>query len=119
MEGDPDRDLIAAITLDVMKCLDRSGFFGKLDDCLCPKEASYSREVCCGTYKLSESILRTCGFDSSEFDDTSMCSNHREDVVTARFCTTWRNQADWNPSIALRRVGSRSAQSTRRTLLPT
>lgn len=69
MEAGPDQDLVTSITPDVMKCLDREGFFEKLDDKLCPKEGSNPRECCRGDHKLSESILRTAGFESSALTD--------------------------------------------------
>jgi hypothetical protein len=52
-----------------MKCLECSSFFERLDDLLCPGDDSHHREDCCGDYKLSESILRTSGFEPSEFAD--------------------------------------------------
>jgi hypothetical protein len=69
MGADPDPDLIASITPDVMRCLDDSGFFEKLDDVLCPKDESRSAESCSGDYELSESILRASGFEKSDFED--------------------------------------------------
>ena len=69
MEAGPGDDLITSITPDVMKSLDRSGFFQKLDDLLCPKDASLLRESCSGDYRLSESVLREAGFDSEELAD--------------------------------------------------
>jgi hypothetical protein len=69
MESDADRELIASITPDVMKCLVRSGFFEKLDDLLCPKDGSHQREGCRRDYKLSESVLLASGFERTDFDD--------------------------------------------------
>jgi len=69
MGADPDPDLIASITPDVMRCLDDSGFFEKLDDVLCPKDEYRSAESCSGDYELSESILRASGFEKSDFED--------------------------------------------------
>src|SRR5229473_2181169 len=54
MGAGPDPDLIASITPDVMRCLDDSGFFEKLDDALCPKDESHTAESCSGNYELSE-----------------------------------------------------------------
>jgi hypothetical protein len=65
----PDDDLIASITPDVMRCLDQSNFFEKLDDVLCPEDDSHPRESCSGDYRLSESILRASGFEVSDFAD--------------------------------------------------
>jgi len=69
MDADSDNDLIADITPDVMECLERSKFFGKLDDILSPIDGSQPHESCLGNYKLSESILRAAGFDSSDLGD--------------------------------------------------
>jgi Protein of unknown function (DUF2695) len=69
MEDGPDSDLIASITPDVMRCLDDSGFFEKLDDVLCPKDESHTAKSCSGDYALSESILRASGLEESDFGD--------------------------------------------------
>jgi len=69
MEADPDHDLIASITSDVMKCLQRSKFFEKLDDILSPSDGSQPQEICNGNYRLSEAILQESGFGSSDFAD--------------------------------------------------
>jgi len=69
MGAGPDPDLIASITPDVMRCLDDSGFFEKLDDVLCPKDDSHNAESCSGTYELSESILRASGFEESDLGE--------------------------------------------------
>ena len=69
MDADLDDDFVASITPDVMKCLDRSLFFEKLDDVLCPKDCSEVRQGCGSDYKLSESILLASGFDASDLVD--------------------------------------------------
>jgi Protein of unknown function (DUF2695) len=69
MEADRDHDLISSITPDVMTCLERSGFFHKLDDLLSPEHHSQSRADCSGDYRLSKSVLQAVGFDSSELTD--------------------------------------------------
>lgn len=69
MDGSSDPEFVTSITPDVMRCLDNSGFFEKLDDLLCPKEGSKLPESCSGDYKLSESILRASGFEVSDFAD--------------------------------------------------
>jgi Protein of unknown function (DUF2695) len=66
---DPHHDLILSITPDVMTCLERSGFFHKLDDLLCAEDQSQPRTDCAGDYQLSERILRADGFDSTELAD--------------------------------------------------
>jgi len=69
MTADPDDDLIPSITPDVMKRLERSGFFEKLDGLLCPTDPTQARERCSGDYRLSETILRASGFDSAALSD--------------------------------------------------
>lgn len=69
MDADPGHDLISSITPDVMICLDRAGFFRKLDDVLCPADGSPAGESCGGDYTLSKSILQAAGFDSSDLGD--------------------------------------------------
>ena len=69
MDADLDHDFVASITPDVMKCLDRSLFFEKLDDVLCPKDGSEARQGCGLDCKLSESILLASGFDASDLVD--------------------------------------------------
>jgi hypothetical protein len=64
-----DRDLIAAITPDVMKCLAKWKFFEALDDRLCPADESKVRERCAGNYAISEAILHALGRDDMEFAD--------------------------------------------------
>jgi hypothetical protein len=67
MEAGPHHDLIASITSDVMKCLQRSKFFEKLDDILSPSDGSQPQEVCSENYKLSEAIVRESGLEFSDF----------------------------------------------------
>jgi len=69
MESDSDNDLISSIAPDVMKSLTRSGYFEKLDGLLGPENNSSPSESCDGTYKLSESILLSSGFDQDDLDD--------------------------------------------------
>jgi hypothetical protein len=69
MEADEEQDLIASITPDVMKCLERSGYFEKLDDLLCPKDASLKREACRGGYNFSESVLLASGVKQTDMED--------------------------------------------------
>lgn len=69
MNTDSNDDLIASITPDVMKVLDRSNFFRSLDDLLCPIGPPDQREHCHGDHRLSEAILRTSGFDATELAD--------------------------------------------------
>lgn len=69
MDADSDHDHISSITPDVMICLERAGFFRKLDDVLCPADGSPAGESCGGDYTLSKSILQAAGFDPSDLKD--------------------------------------------------
>jgi hypothetical protein len=69
MEWASDDDLISSIALDVMKCLERCGFFEKLDGVLSPEDNAIPAQGCDGTYKLSESILIAEGFERADLDD--------------------------------------------------
>ena len=64
-----DRDLIAEITPDVMKCLAEWKFFEMLDDRLCPADQSQSHEDCRGNYEISDAILRSSGRNDADFAD--------------------------------------------------
>jgi|SRR5579863_265381 len=64
-----DRNFIADITPDVMKCLAEWKFFEELDDRLCPADQSKSRADCRGNYDISEAILRSSGRDDTDFAD--------------------------------------------------
>ena len=69
MDADSNHDLVSSIIPDVMICLDRVGFFRKLDDVLCPADGSPAGDSCGGDYTLSKSILQAAGFDPSELKD--------------------------------------------------
>jgi Protein of unknown function (DUF2695) len=69
MESASDDDLISSIAPDVIKCLGRCGFFEKLDGLLSPEDDSIPAQGCDGTYKLTESILITAGFEQAELAD--------------------------------------------------
>jgi hypothetical protein len=69
MESASDDDLIYSIAPDVMKSLGRCGLFEKLDGFLSPEDNSITAHSCDGTYKLSESILITAGFERAELSD--------------------------------------------------
>lgn len=66
---DEDSDHVSSITPDVMICLDRAGFFRKLDDILCPADGSPAGGSCAGDYTLSKSILQAAGFDPFDLSD--------------------------------------------------
>jgi hypothetical protein len=69
MEPDSDDELIASITPDVMKCLEGTVFFEKLDDLLSPQDHSIPPRDCDGAYKISEMILLSSGFKHADLDD--------------------------------------------------
>jgi hypothetical protein len=52
-----------------MKCLVEVRFFEKLDDRLCPTEESTAREHCSGSFSISESILRSQGFNDTDMNE--------------------------------------------------
>jgi hypothetical protein len=66
---DADHDLISAITPDVMTCLNRAGFFRKLDNVLCQADGLQVGEPRGEDYKLSKSVLQAAGFDPSDVTD--------------------------------------------------
>jgi hypothetical protein len=69
MEIDPDDDLIASITPDVMKCLARSGFFDELDDILCPQKKLQASKACRGLAEFSEHILTELKFTPNDLKE--------------------------------------------------
>ena len=69
MDAHEEDDLIASIAPDVMKYLDRSQFFAKLDDILCPEDKALVQKKCAGDYKLSETILRASGFSGIDLTE--------------------------------------------------
>jgi len=70
MEDAPEREVIASITPDVMKCVNRVLLFERLDDLLCPKDDSKPGESCRHDFRLSESLLRASGFvESSDMSE--------------------------------------------------
>ena len=66
---DANNELIAAISADLMRVVTNRGFFERLDDRLCPLTESESPEQCKGKYKISETLLRSLGFDDDELQD--------------------------------------------------
>jgi hypothetical protein len=69
VEPDSDDELIASIAPDVMKCLERAGFFEKLDDLLSPQDHSMPLQKCDGSHKISETILLSSGFKRADLED--------------------------------------------------
>jgi hypothetical protein len=64
-----DDDFVSSIASNVMACLTRSGYFEKLDNLLSPDDISSAPQKCDKTFKLSESILLTSGFEREDLDD--------------------------------------------------
>jgi uncharacterized protein DUF2695 len=62
-------EFIAAITPDVMKVLESSRFFGRLDDLLSPEDRLLQPEKCDGSFRLSERLLRESGLDEDDSHD--------------------------------------------------
>ena len=62
----PDEELIDSITPDVMRCLNASGFFERLDDKMCPESSDEQRSQCWGDFRISRPLLLSCGFKEEE-----------------------------------------------------
>jgi hypothetical protein len=69
MPADEDDELVEAIASDVMACLYRIDFLGKLDNVLCADDGSTKNVDCSGDFKHSERLLAASGFDSAELED--------------------------------------------------
>jgi hypothetical protein len=70
VEDDPDDELIASITPDVMGALEGGGFFAALDDMLCPQESSTTPpKTCSGDFRYAKQALQRCGFEESDWSD--------------------------------------------------
>jgi len=65
----PDEELIEDITPAVMKCLNGSRFFERLDDAMCPQQPTEERARCWGDYQISRPILLDRGFKEEELFD--------------------------------------------------
>jgi len=64
-----DQKFLESIAPDVIKCLNRIGFFEKLDDRLCPSTAESTAEKCNGDFRISESILLSNKFPEQDLSD--------------------------------------------------
>jgi len=64
-----DDDYVASIAPHVLKSLANCKFFEALDERLCPADSSKSREGCHGDYGISETILRSHGFNEEDLSD--------------------------------------------------
>jgi hypothetical protein len=58
----PDEELIESISPDVLKALDGSGFFARLDDLLSPEDEAVTPAVCHGDFRHAKRILAEKGF---------------------------------------------------------
>lgn len=65
----PDERLIADITPDVMRILDRTGFFKRLDDVMCPTDTEAMRAQCWGDFRNAKPLLHKCGITEDELFD--------------------------------------------------
>jgi hypothetical protein len=66
---DFDDEYFRAIEEDVMRVLERKGFFGALDDLFDPLEASTPAVVCHRDYRNAREVLLARGFPESDFAD--------------------------------------------------
>ena len=66
---DRDENLIRSIAPDVLRVLEREGFFEALDDQLCPEDIGRKAAVCDGGFSLSRGILAKNGHDTEAIDD--------------------------------------------------
>jgi Protein of unknown function (DUF2695) len=69
IEDDPDGELIASITPDVMGALQEGGFFAALDEMLCPKSSATQAQTCSGDFRYAKQALELCGFEESDWSD--------------------------------------------------
>ncbi|MHB9024173.1 MAG: hypothetical protein ACYC7E_08350 [Armatimonadota bacterium] len=65
----PDDEIIEAITPDVLKTLEVTGFFAQLDDLFCPQDPSQPRASCHGDFSISKVILARLDFEEVLFFD--------------------------------------------------
>lgn len=66
-----DEEFLSSITPEVMRALQSHGLMQHLSDLLSPKDASQTRETCDGTFRLSERLLRSAGFNDEDLHDIS------------------------------------------------
>lgn len=102
-------DFTASISSDVMLVLTRVGFFGDLDEALCPVVQAQAAAACNGDYTISERLLRAKNFDAEDLDDIFEVLKSRggfcdceilyNAVETSRLkATYWRARADGAPA---------------------
>jgi hypothetical protein len=69
VEDDPDEELVASITPDVMAALQGKGFFAALDEMFCPKSSATQAPTCAGDFRYAKQALQPCGFEESDWSD--------------------------------------------------
>jgi len=69
VEDDPDEELIASLTPDVMAALQEKGFFAGMDEMLCPQGGATQAQTCAGDFRYAKQALRLCGFEESHWSD--------------------------------------------------
>jgi hypothetical protein len=65
----PDEKLIKNITPDILKVLNKIGFFTKLDDLMCPINSTAKPYLCKGDFEISKSILKNHNFSQEDLFD--------------------------------------------------
>jgi hypothetical protein len=68
VEDDPDEELIASITPDVICARQEKGFFAALDEMFCRNGAA-EPQTCFGDFRYAKQALRLCGFEESDWSD--------------------------------------------------
>lgn len=66
---DPDEDLIASITPDVLGVLLAKRFFAELDELFCPEVSAKKSLACSGDFRHAKKVLEICGFKGSLLSD--------------------------------------------------
>jgi hypothetical protein len=69
VEDEPDEELIASVTPDVMGALQEEGFFAALDETLCPKNSATQAQACSGDFRYAKQALQLCGFEESDWSE--------------------------------------------------
>jgi hypothetical protein len=68
VEDDPDEELIASITPDVIRALQEKGFFTALDEMFCRNSAA-EPQTCFGDFRYAKQALQLCEFEESDWSD--------------------------------------------------
>lgn len=66
---DFDDEYFGTIEEDVMRALQRKGFFGALDDLFDPLEALTPAVICHGDYRHAREIASECGYSDDDMED--------------------------------------------------